>query len=327
LFLATSLYKLEFVGLCLTCCVFPAEWDTYNDTRKIITQFYTEEEHEWIILDQCSRTTDCNVDHALAILAILRPDIFTDQWRAPQEQLKLHIVTNSWHIPRALILVQKHIEHGLIKADDPVIRGVSVLSAACYYRGGDNRMTMDHMSYGIPIAHTVIHSSTNRSIWYNAENPLWRKCGRELRSVSDNMSQYAAARIKFLKEKGVSNDESKCLRALKMAMQTSEGKDLLNLMIEAYPNSSKAASSTLFPLAHIPFGPRGSYALHYAASYGQTQLCKDLVFFYGASLLQLNAELQLPRDFASSHHHHETLHFLEEATELMHPWWAPGSLN
>jgi hypothetical protein len=305
--------------------LYMGDWNTCTETRTALTHLFTEEEQQWVLLDQCSRVTDCHVDHALALITAMHPDVL--KWTTSHAHLRVHIVTNSWHIPRALVLFKKQMSFALegMKA----LHGIVFVVAACYYSRSDNGMTVDHLRYGVATANNIINSPLDSSIWNGVAtgHPLWRDCGRELRTLSDNIQIYAAARIKDLELRGLrydSCDNSMSLEAVMTALQSGQ-KGLLHLMTSAYPDSVKATSCKVFPLAHIPFGPHGNYALHYAASFGKLQLCKDLVFFYGASITQLNDELLLPRDLAK--HDPVTLSFLDEAAHLMHPWWAPGMLS
>jgi len=313
--------------------LYMGEWDTYKDTAEALSKYYAGDDEHWLLLDQCSCITDCNVDHALAILACLRTDAMSPEWSgALSTRLQVHVVTNSWHVPRALVLFKKHQKLAFrgTGRKDPELHGITAVSGACYYSPDDSVMTLDHMSYGIVTANNIVADDCSATIWDGGEEidvaPLWKECGRELRSLGDNMRMYAAVRFKMLRKRGVHYDDSHrahSLAHLKRALQSTNGQyDLLQLMKHAYPPSRR--DSDVFPLAHVPFGPRGSFALHYAASFGKTSLCRDLVLYYGALLTQLNDELQLPRDFAMKHP--ETLAFLDEATSLLHPWWSPGTV-
>merc|ERR1711862_419928 len=74
---AAQLLRLSEHKIPLVWVGAPDEIDCYLE---LANQLFSEEEQCRMHSDQCSVTTECNIDHGLAVLAALRPDILQEGW-------------------------------------------------------------------------------------------------------------------------------------------------------------------------------------------------------------------------------------------------------
>jgi len=327
----------------------PAEFDYW---LQMVKQFGLHpHENQLLLGDQCSTVTECNIDHALALAAALRPDLAREQcWRrvsvggdtaaaggteaafssgeaamqaaddtgycvineaparnkwvlrqhtspVPQEllvpsangpwtvhvrdpPLKLLVVTNGWHMPRAALIGRDLL--GRMRTASPTLAGrFQFQASSCFMDPADQEMTPAHMLDGRILACRVLgphkqHFAAIRS-----------RLGRELREVGDNMRRWA-------RQHSNKHADAKpwCVQIVE-AIKEADRVKVCNILSRAY----KAG----VPLAQIPVNTHNnSTALHYAVEHGNPEIVHDLIYFWGAPPHEKNMQGRSPADYATS---------------------------
>jgi len=224
---------------------------------------FSEEEKAWTVLDQCSRVTECNIDHLRAAIEAMGLE------RDPT----VHIVTNDWHVARSMLIC----EHYNTQVEKPM----TMVAAGCTYSGTDDYMTAGHMLDGTILASRVLQAPGVK--YWKPEFIATHAV--ELQSVRRNIQRWVNENGN---SNGITAEHRKQLREL---IKSKNRYGVISMLTRGYRKMG-------LPLAHCKLNEHnGSQALHYAASAGAFEICHDLLFFFGASL-DANQEGRTVLDFA-----------------------------
>ena len=229
----------------------------------------TASERERIFFDQCSNTTECNIDHALAIAAALRPDI---------NDHNLVVVTNAWHAPRAALIVQhsKKIMSG----------STFTCELASHFMDVNDNTTSDkHLCDGSILAARVASNGDHAAHWLE----LLPSLGFELREVTDNMRRWHVKNSQEQLKNGgidtvyVNNLKNRLVAAIKQGDRL----QVCNILKRGVGNRQIGTPRGV-ALALMPIGGPGSTALMYCAAHDQPEIALDLILIWGSELNCVN---------------------------------------
>eukprot|EP01094_Clydonella_sp_ATCC50884_P025411 TRINITY_DN6671_c0_g1_i2.p1 TRINITY_DN6671_c0_g1~~TRINITY_DN6671_c0_g1_i2.p1 ORF type:complete len:554 (+),score=183.99 TRINITY_DN6671_c0_g1_i2:236-1897(+) len=247
----------------------------HADPLQVLQEALSAEEVErYVTVDESSVTTECNMDMAAAILAALDQSM-DPSMRSPcegeeaaaergqAEPWAVALVTNGWHMPRALLLHE-------MSAASRALR-LHVSPCACRYEAGESP-TAKYLPYGFHLAGMLLDDAC-----VDALLRRWRDMVPEVRELRTNMRLFSAQRTERVAPQAA-------LAQLKSALGAGDSAVLALLQKH-------------IEIAHMPMGSHGSYALHYCASHGRMRLCIVLVFAHACSPAQRNAKGRTPQSY------------------------------
>ena len=249
------------------------EYDTIlhimNENKHAFT--LRPKEKERVLADQCSKVTECNIDHGLAIAAALRPDA---------QSLHLVIVTNAWHAPRAALIArdsQLRLDAGNADDDKPAAPCFTFELASTYMDPQDDETMPKHLCDGIHLSSRIAPGGRHAHHW----QALLPMLGHELREVGDNMRRWHERNLQLNggTHASVKENKIKLIRAIKQGDQREVHKILRDALGNREPGNARAAA-----LALVPIGGPNSTALMYCAAHDQPEIARDLILIWGADL-------------------------------------------
>jgi len=256
----------------------------------------SEDEKMRVIADQCSRVTECNIDHGLAIATALRPDLGVGG--VGKGELRLVVVTNAWHSPRAALIVrdsQQFMAHikppapptQIAPPTPPTLALLAVPSrpsftftytiASRFMDTDDNLTTSKHLTDCVILAQRVKPGAVHASHWDHIAPLL----GNELRELGNNMRRWHAENVAA----GGGTDDSlnEVKKVLINAIKRGDRVGVNELLICAV-GDRELGRPRQAALALLPLGHTGSTALMYCAAHDQPDIARDLVLIWGADL-------------------------------------------
>ena len=194
--------------------------------------------------------------------------------------LKLLVVTNGWHMPRAAMTTRDSLMR--MQTACPALAGrFQFQAASCFVDPMDQAMTAGHLRDGRVLARRIMGPHKQHF------EPMRRGLGRELREVGDNMRRWARQH-----RDPHAALQPRCAPIIN-AIKAGDRDQVCNLLSRAYQAG--------IPLAQVPVNERnGSTALHYAVSHGHSMIVHDLIYFWGAPPHEKNNEGKAPVDYASN---------------------------
>ena len=232
----------------------------------------TADEKGRILADQCSETTACNVDHALALLTALRPGL--------KRGRVLVVVTSAWHMPRAALCVADALARGDL-ADAVTCEYVSH-----YMDASDDATSEHHLRDGAILSRRVVaapggaRGGRHAAAW--ADGKLRARLGAELREVGENMRRWhalnAAAEGGAFWSEGVKARKHVLIEAIKQ-LDRAAANEAMREAVERPVGDADAVA-----LALVPLDDDGNSVLHYCARHDATEIACDAIVFFGARL-------------------------------------------
>ena len=232
----------------------------------------TDDEKSRILADQCSATTACSVDHALALATALRPGLTRGR--------VLVLVTSAWHMPRAALC-----------AADALARSGLAGEVACEYASHfmdalDDATSEHHLRDGAILSRRVVAAAggvcggRHAAAW--VDTALGGRLGAELREVGDNMRRWHALNVAA--EGGAFWSEGVKARkhVLVVAIKKLDRAVANEAMREAVEHAVGDADAVA--LALVPLDDDGNSVLHYCARHDATEIARDAIVFFGARL-------------------------------------------
>lgn len=222
----------------------------------------TDDEKKRILGDQCSVVTECNIDHAMAIAAALRPDMM---------QLTLVTVSNAWHVPRARLSALYASSRTEFRKHIPkfIFEWVSH-----FMDPNDDETTDNHLQDG-----TILSRRAQDARYAHYWQEQYPYMGHELREVGNNMRIWHA-RNSARTTAELGDIKTKLINAIKNKekLPPKEVRKKVNDML------GKALKEDKVMLALMPIGRTGSTPLMYCAAHNQPEIARDLVLIWGADL-------------------------------------------
>ena len=234
----------------------------------------TKKEKKRVLVDQCSKVTECNIDHALAIAAALRPDVSSD--------LRLIITTNAWHAPRAALIARDSLEIMAAAAGGAAAASprFTFKLASHFMDSVDDETSDKHLCDGRILSARVAPDGTHAAHW----KALLSTLGHELREVGDNMRRWHKENVAAGggTSKTVAAQKKELIAAIKKGGVDGR-KDVASILSRAL-KPSPLGDPDAAALALMKLGRQRSTALMYCAAHDRPEIARDLILIWGADL-------------------------------------------